>query len=165
MNLEQIVKILNENLDRLWAAWPCKLLLGGAFVVLEKHVTVFISFALIVCIDLFAKLMALSYKRLEKDMSGRPTAMDAIKGIPAAHRDGVINSYAMRTRFAEKIGVYLLLVAAGALVDFSVGRSEFANLIIAYLASSELLSVVENLDEAGVSAVHDLAALVKRKRG
>ncbi len=165
MNLEQIVKILNENLDRLWVAWPCKLLLGGAFVVLEKHVTVFISFALIVCIDLFAKLMALSYKRLEKDMSGRPTALDAIRGIPAAHRDGVINSYAMRTRFAEKIGVYLLLVAAGALVDYSVGRSEFANLIIAYLASSELLSVVENLDEAGVSAVHDLAALVKRKRG
>lgn len=165
MDFEQIVKIISENLDRLWAAWPCKLLLGGAFVMMQKHAAIFISFALIVCIDLFAKLIAISYKRLAKDMSGKPTLMDAIRGIPAAHRDGVINSYAMRTRFTEKIGVYLLLVAAGALVDYSVGHSEFANLIIAYLASSELLSVVENLDEAGVSAVHDLAALVKRKRG
>ena len=31
---------------------------------------------------------------------------------------------------------------AGALVDFMLGRSEFANLVIAYLASSELLSIV-----------------------
>ena len=36
--------------------------------------------------------------------------------------------------------------------------------MIAYLASSELLSIVENLDDAGVSAVHDLAGLIKRKR-
>lgn len=125
---------------------------------------VFTAFALIVGIDLFAKLIAISSQRLTKDAETKPSMIVAIKGIPAAHRDGVINSYAMRTRFAEKIGVYLLLVGAGALVDYAVGRSEFANLIVAYLASSELLSIVENLDDAGISAVHDLAALVKRKR-
>ena len=98
-------------------------------------------------------------------MAEKPSLIDSVKGIPAAHRAGVINNYAMRTQFVEQITVYMLLVVAGALVDFMLGRGEFANLVIAYLASSELLSIVENLDDAGVSAVHDLAALVKRRRG
>lgn len=165
MNIEQVTRMFSENLERLWAAWPYKLILGGIFAVLGKHMAVFTAFALIVGIDLFAKLIAISSQRLAKNAETKPSMIAAIKGIPAAHRDGVINSYAMRTRFAEKIGVYLILVVAGALVDYAVGRSEFAQLIIAYLASSELLSIVENLDDAGVSAVRDLAALVKRKRG
>lgn len=124
----------------------------------------FTAFACIVCVDLFAKFIALSYGYLAESMTEKPSLIDSVKGIPAAHRAGVINSYAMRTQFVEKISVYMLLVVAGALVDFMLGRSEFANLIIAYLASSELLSIIENLDDAGVSAVHDLAGLIKRKR-
>lgn len=124
----------------------------------------FTAFACIVCVDLFAKFIALSYGYLAESMTEKPSLIDSVKGIPAAHRAGVINSYAMRTQFVEKISVYMLLVVAGALVDFMLWRSEFANLIIAYLASSELLSIVENLDDAGVSAVHDLAGLIKRKR-
>lgn len=151
--------------DGLYMGWPYKTMLGIVFLALERHLELFTAFACIVCVDLFAKFIALSYGYLAQSMTEKPSLVDSFKGIPAAHRAGVINSHAMRTQFVEKITVYMLLVVAGALVDFMLGRSEFANLVIAYLASSELLSIVENLDDAGVSAVHDLAALLKRRRG
>lgn len=165
MNLNEISIWVGKVFDGLYMGWPYKTMLGIVFLALERHLELFTAFACIVCVDLFAKFIALSYGYLTQSMTEKPSLIDSVKGIPAAHRAGVINSYAMRTQFAEKISVYMLLVVAGALVDFMMWRSEFANLVIAYLASSELLSIVENLDEAGVSAVHDLAALVKRRRG
>lgn len=165
MNLNEISIWVGKVFDGLYIGWPYKTALGIVFLALERHLELFTVFACIVCVDLFAKFIALSYGYLAESMTEKPSLIDSVKGIPAAHRAGVINSYAMRTQFVEKISVYMLLVVAGALVDFMLGRSEFANLIIAYLASSELLSIIENLDDAGVSAVHDLAALVKRRRG
>lgn len=165
MNLNEISIWVGKVFDGLYIGWPYKTALGIVFLALERHLEFFTAFACIVCVDLFAKFIALSYGYLAESMTEKPSLIDSVKGIPAAHRAGVINSYAMRTQFVEKISVYMLLVVAGALVDFMLGRSEFANLIIAYLASSELLSIIENLDDAGVSAVHDLAALVKRRRG
>lgn len=165
MNLNEISIWVGKVFDGLYMGWPYKTMLGIVFLALERHIELFTAFACIVCVDLFAKFIALSYGYLTQSMTEKPSLIDSVKGIPAAHRAGVINSYAMRTQFVEKISVYMLLVVAGALVDFMMWRSEFANLVIAYLASSELLSIVENLDEAGVSAVHDLAALVKRRRG
>lgn len=165
MNLNEISIWVGKVFDGLYMGWPYKTMLGFVFLALERHLELFTAFACIVCVDLFAKFIALSYGYLAQSMTEKPSLIDSVKGIPAAHRAGVINSYAMRTQFVEKISVYMLLVVAGALVDFMLARSEFANLVIAYLASSELLSIVENLDDAGVSAVHDLAALVKRRRG
>lgn len=165
MNLNEISIWVGKVFDGLYMGWPYKTALGIVFLALERHLELFTAFACIVCVDLFAKFIALSYGYLTQSMPEKPSLVDSFKGIPAAHRAGVINSHAMRTQFVEKITVYMLLVVAGALVDFMLGRSEFANLVIAYLASSELLSIVENLDDAGVSAVHDLAALVKRRRG
>ena len=165
MNLNESSIWVGKVFDGLYMGWPYKTMLGIVFLALERHLELFTAFACIVCVDLFAKFIALSYGYLTQSMPEKPSLVDSFKGIPAAHRAGVINSHAMRTQFVEKITVYMLLVVAGALVDFMLGRSEFANLVIAYLASSELLSIVENLDDAGVSAVHDLAALVKRRRG
>lgn len=164
MNLNEISIWVGRVFDGLYIGWPYKTMLGIVFLALGRHLELFTEFACIVCVDLFAKFIALSYGYLTESMAEKPSLIDSVKGIPAAHRAGVINSYAMRTQFIEKISVYMLLVVAGALVDFMLGRSEFANLVIAYLASSELLSIVENLDDAGVSAVHDLAGLIKRKR-
>lgn len=164
MNLNEISIWVGKVLDGLYIGWLYKTALGIVFLALERHLELFTAFTCIVFVDLFAKFIALSYGYLAESMTEKPSLIDSVKGLPAAHRAGVINSYAMRTQFVEKISVYMLLVVAGALVDFMLGRSEFANLIIAYLASSELLSIVENLDDAGVSAVHDLAGLIKRKR-
>ena len=165
MNLNEISIWVGKVFDGLYIGWPYKTALGIVFLALERHLELFTAFACIVCVDLFAKFIALSYGYLAQSMTEKPSLVDSFKGIPAAHRAGVINSHAMRTQFVEKISVYMLVVVAGALVDFMLGRSEFAYLVIAYLASTEFLSVIENLDDAGVSALHGLVSLVKRKTG
>ena len=70
----------------------------------------------------------------------------------------------MKTQFAGKIAAYILLVISAGLADFLIGHVNFAQIVIAYLASTELLSIVENLDDAGVSMVHDLATLIKKRK-
>lgn len=146
--------------------WPYKILMGFLFIILSKHVILFAAFAAVVAIDLFVKFIALSYGMLKDKGMESPSLVDSIKAIPAAHRDRVINSGKMKTQFVGKMIIYIILVMTGGLADILIGGSvNFAELIVAYLASTEVLSIVENLDDAGVSALHDLVLIIKRKRG
>ena len=160
----QIYNYADRAICSIPDGWPYKMLMGILFITLSKHVMLFTAFAAAVAIDLFAKFIALSYHWLVENKVENPSLLDAIRGIPAAHRARVINSHEMKTQFAGKIAVYMILITAGGLVDYMVGHSNFAQIVIAYLASTELLSIVENLDDAGVSAVHDLATLIKKRR-
>ena len=67
------------------------------------------------------------------------------------------------------MATYMILVMAALLVDndlMLMGRSAIATtLIITYLSMTELLSMVENLDEAGVSALHQLTDILRGRRG
>ncbi|WP_307973753.1 phage holin family protein [uncultured Dialister sp.] len=64
---------------------------------------------------------------------------------------------------------YLLLVLAAVLVDNGLellGKASMATtLVVTYLSMTELLSMVENLDEAGVSALHQLSEILRGRRG
>lgn len=146
--------------------WPLKLLGGVVLISLSRHLTLFTAFTLVVALDLFAKFIALAYEMLKSEGKQTPSVVDSIKAIPAAHRARIINSHEMKTQFAGKIIVYILLVMAGELTDVLVGGNvNFSQMVVAYLASTEILSIIENLDDAGVSAVHGLAALIHRKTG
>lgn len=149
--------------------WILKVVASGVFLLLARHMALFTLFAIVVMIDLFSKFLALSHQMEVNEGREDVSLIAALYGIPEAHRRGIINSYAMKTRFLGKMFMYMLVVIAGGSVDaliiISGGRSEFCMLIISYLAATELLSIIENLDDAGVSAVHDLVALIKRKRG
>lgn len=149
--------------------WLVKILASGLFLLLARHMAAFTLFAIVVTIDLFSKFLALSHKMEVDEGRENLSIVDAIRGIPEAHRRGIINSYAMKTQFCTKILVYMLVVGGAGIVDALLipcgGRSEFVLLAISYLAATELLSIVENLDDAGVSAVHGLVTLIKRKRG
>ena len=95
--------------------------------------------------------------------------MEEIKAIPLAHRQGVISSDVMKTRFIGKIIVYIIIVISSGFADMVLaylGKPDFfITLAIGYLAASELLSIVENLDEAGVDGLKDLIELIgKAKR-
>lgn len=160
----QIYNAADRAICGISDGWPYKIIMGILFIALSKHVMLFTAFVAVVAIDLFAKFIALSYHWLVENHVENPSLLDSIRGIPAAHRARIINSHEMKTQFAGKILAYMILVTAGGLVDFLVGHASFAQVVIAYLASTELLSIIENLDDAGVSAVHDLAALVKRRR-
>lgn len=146
--------------------WPLKLLGGVVLISLSRHLTLFTAFTLVVALDLFAKFIALSYQMLKEGGMETPSLVDSIRAIPVAHRARIINSHEMKTQFAGKIIVYILLVMAGGLADILIGgHINFAQMVVAYLASTEVLSIIENLDDAGVSAVHGLATLIRRKMG
>lgn len=144
--------------------WPFKLAGGAILLIIARHAILFTAFTDLVAIDLFAKFIALSYEMLKAQGKENPSLLESIEAIPEAHRQRIINSHEMKTQFIGKIIVYILAVIAAALVDFMIGHLNFSQIVIAYLASTELLSIIENLDDAGVSAVHELVGLIKRKR-
>ena len=144
-----------------------KLLASSILVAIGYHAALFFAFGMVVFFDLFTRWLAISHKRLI-DMREDGGLINAFFGIPAAHRAGLINSYVMRKTFFSKMFTYLLLIFVASLVDYMVCRSGgnaiASSTVITYLAMTELLSVVENLDEARVSAVHDLIQAIKDRR-
>ena len=112
--------------------------------------------------------MSLSYKRLQ-GMGQTPSVMQIIGGIEAARAEGLISSEVMKHRFVGKLIVYILCVLAAVLVDvcmIALHQPPWAvPLVAGYLVVTELLSICENLNDAGIEAVGEIAALVKRRRG
>lgn len=145
--------------------WPFKLAGGALLLIIARHAMLFTAFTALVGIDLFAKFIALSYEMLKAQGVENPSFVESIKAIPEAHRQRIINSHEMKTQFLGKILMYIFSVIAAGFADYMIGHVNFGQIVIAYLASSELLSIIENLDGAGVSAVHDLVSLIKRRRG
>lgn len=144
--------------------WPFKLAGGAILLIIARHAMLFTAFTALVAIDLFAKFIALSYEMLKAQGVENPSFVESIKSIPEAHRQRIINSHEMKTQFLGKILMYIFAVITAGLADFMIGHANFSQIVIAYLASTELLSIIENLDDAGVSAVHELVGLIKRKR-
>lgn len=160
----QIYGYAYKSICSITTGWPFKLAGGAVLLIIARHAALFTAFSLLVAIDLFAKFIALSCSMVKARGAESPSLLDSIKAIPEAHRQRIINSHEMKTQFVGKIIVYILAVIAAALVDFMVGHLNFSQMVIAYLASTELLSIIENLDDAGVSALADLADVVKRRR-
>lgn len=164
--MEQIYMYADKAICAISDGWPFKLLGGVVLISVSRHLTLFTAFTMVVALDLFAKFIALSYGMLKSGGMESPSLVDSIKDIPAAHRARIINSHEMKTQFAGKIIVYILLVMAGGLADILIdGHVNFSQMVVAYLASTEVLSIIENLDDAGVSAVHGLATLIHKKMG
>lgn len=160
----QIYGYAYKSICNITTDWPFKLAGGAVLLIVARHAALFTAFSLLVALDLFTKFIALSYELIKAQGDDEPSLFDAVKAIPEAHRQRVINSYEMRTKFTRKIITYIIVVMAAGIVDFMIGHANFGPMVIAYLASAELLSIVENLDDAGVSAVHDLVAIIKRRR-
>lgn len=138
-------------------------------ILLHKHSVLFLAFSALVFIDCFTRWMSLSYKRLQKVGMSAPTVMQIITGIKAARADGLISSEVMKHRFVGKIIVYILCVLAAVLVDvcmITLQQPVWAvPLVAGYLVVTELLSICENLNDAGIEAVQGLVNVIKKRRG
>lgn len=161
----QIYGYAYKTVCRIPDEWPFKLAGGAVLMVLARHAMLFTAFTALVAIDLFAKFIALSYEMLKAQGVENPSFVESIKSISEAHRQRIINSHEMKTKFLGKILMYIFAVITAGLADFMIGHVNFGQIVIAYLASTEFLSVIENLDDAGVSALHGLVSLVKRNTG
>lgn len=168
MELSHFFEVLERSAARLGEYWQAKVVVAGILAVIQFHLELLALFTLLIIIDLVTKWIELAYNVIKKE-DYKPDIVESIKAIPKAHRMGIISSRKMKTQFCGKIIVYTLVVFAGNIMDTMTTHAHGYGLVmplcISYLAASELLSIIENLDDAGVSAVHDLAALIKRRRG
>ena len=136
-------------------------------LLLHKHAVLFMVFTALVFLDCFTRWMSLSYKRLQ-GMGQTPTVLQIIGGIEAAHTEGLISSEVMKHRFVGKVIVYILCVLTAVLVDLAMITLHqpvwAVPLVAGYLVITELLSICENLNDAGIEAVKGLIDIVKKKR-
>lgn len=138
-------------------------------ILLHKHAVLFMAFTALVFIDCFTRWMSLSYKRLQQTGVEFPTVMQIIIGIKAARSEGLISSEVMKHRFVGKVIVYILCVFAAVLVDLAMITLQqpvwAVPLVAGYLVITELLSICENLNDAGIEAVQGLVNVIKKRRG
>ena len=72
-------------------------------------------------------------------------------------------------RRLKKIFVYLLIVISAGIGDYVftiLGKTTlWVSLAVGYLSATEILSILENLNDAGVDGLTNLISLVKNRQG
>ena len=166
MEFDQFSEAISKAASRLGNYWEVKIIASGMLAAAQFHLELVSLFVILIVIDLATKWIELAHNTIKTD-DYTPSLVESIKAIPQAHRMGVISSKAMKVQFCGKIIVYVIVVMAGSIMDTMTEQVHRFGLVmplcVSYLAASEFLSIIENLDDAGISAVHNLAALVKRK--
>lgn len=163
MDFNILYEYTRQGVRTLGAGWFEKAAAASIGAMLQMHAELMCAFIILIILDLATKWLALA-----KPLTADGTLAEEICMIPEAHRRGLISSDVMKTRFVSKIMMYMLIAFASGVVDFMFKDMHmpafFMTVCIGYLAATELLSVVENLNDAGVPALADLADVVKRKR-
>ena len=146
-------------------------LVGAGIVggVRSMHGQLLLAFVSLIIIDLITKWIALSKEYLTKKKRRKNTTLwQCVTAIPAARKVGYIKSEPMKHRFLGKIIVYLLVVFAGALADnimVTMSKPQWAVLLlVGYLSITELISILENLEDAGVEEAGQLHDILEKKR-
>ena len=170
MNFDALKFATFNAAQTLWQGISYKSIAAAILaILLHKHAVLFMAFSALVFIDCFTRWMSLSYKRLQQHGTSAPTVMQIITGINAARSEGLISSEVMKHRFVGKLIVYILCVLAAVLVDvcmIALHQPSWAvPLVAGYLVVTELLSICENLNDAGIEAAQGLVNVIKKRRG
>lgn len=167
MELNTLLIYTQKAVSRLIDGWPFKIAVGCIIALVQFHLELITLFAVLIVIDLMTKWLALSYGFIKTENS-EPTVIDAIHSMPAAHRAGIISSRQMKYQFLMKMGIYIVVTIASGITDIMISSlnhpAVLMELCISYLAASELLSIIENLNDAGVSVLSGLVQLIKARR-
>lgn len=152
----------------LCTGWSYKAAVTAIMVLLlHKHAILLYAFSVLVFLDCLTKWIAIARNHLLQQGEDNPSLWQACCAIPAARAAGEIKSEVMKHRFLGKICVYLLCVMAAASADLimvELAQPTWAvGTIIGYLTATELLSIVENLDAAGVEAAQGLVTIIKKR--
>lgn len=170
MNYKLFYDSATGAMHTLYAGWSYKVTAAAILtLLLHKHAVLFYAFSLLVFLDCLTKWIAIARDYLIEQGQHEPTLLQAFCAIPAARNAGEIKSDVMKHRFLGKISVYLLCVMAAASADLIMVEllkpTWAVNTIVGYLTCTELLSIIENLNAAGVEAAGGLLAIVSKKRG
>lgn len=147
---------IERFLNSLLSYWEVKLIAASIAGLVIHQAFLFCAFAALVWLDCMTRWVAIAY-----NYSGQRGLWVAIRSIPAAHRARAISSTAMRRGLFDKMINYIILVICALLADYEAGTPVFVNLIVSYLSATEFLSIVENLNDAGISALSGLIDIIK----
>lgn len=164
--IHTILVEIQKNFNSLMDNFVIKIIGSSVVIMLVYHSMLCALFAIVVCLDLYTRWIALTKKYLESE-DKESSLLDCIKSMNTARKAGFINSYMMRKCFVSKMLTYFIAVFGAFIVDtilVKIGtKPMMVTTALGYLATTEMLSVVENLDEAGVAMVHDLVEILKGK--
>ena len=157
---------IDESFEKLLDGFPLKILGGFLLIHVDKHLSLFLLFALLIFLDCFTRWMAISYRRL-KEYGLTVGLLDAIRGIGAARRERLIRSDVMKKRGVEKLILYDLAILTSILVDALMEEAGAADIsmtpmAVSYLTMTEALSILENLQDAGGKGAGELLKRLKK---
>lgn len=136
---------------------------------------IFALFIVLIVMDILTRCMAMS-ALLWRNMYGpeivkrRGNLLNYIKWTWQAHEWRYIDSSALRDGFWSKVITYFILLVVATCGDQILRVSHIPPFVLiifcGVLVCTEVLSILENLGECGVSSVRDIKSLIqKRKEG
>lgn len=153
--------------NSLTELFPFKFISSLFLLALGDHTLMFLAFSILVGTDIVSRWIAISYQMIASENSSA-TLWKSIITIPEARRKGLIKSSVMKEQGLSKLFLYLLCVITGGMTDFllnTIGESGgFTPLVIGYLTSTEALSIVENLADAGAPGAGEIVKKLKNKK-
>ncbi len=165
----EIYDLIIKSAKNISNLWPIKIIFSIFLATLySMHMKLISVFAGLVLLDLLSKWIALAYK-YKKDTTAAPIGFaQSIWSIPKARRAGYIRSNVMKKQFVAKMAIYILVVLGATLVDFAMVTLKeptmLVVLVVGYLTATEFISILENLQEAGVKEASLLKDLVEKIR-
>jgi phage-related holin len=168
MDKAQLLESIYHSAGHIADAWAFKLvasfLVGALF---NLHVQLLLLFALMVIVDLATKWFALAKTYLVDNGTPDPDSWQVFTSMRKARQAGYIKSDVMKHRFLGKIIIYMTVTFVAAVLDMffkMLDKPEFGVVLtVGYLAITEFLSILENLQSAGVKEASQLHDLIERK--
>ena len=150
-------------------AWAVKLAASFLLSVFaSREGSILLIFFALVFIDLFTRWIALTRRFLDDIGAEHRGLWACLTCMMAARAAGYIQSAPMKHRFAGKFLWYMLMCGVALLLDRNFqafgDAGGFVKLFVIYMGISEAMSVLENLQEAGVEQAGGLLDLIKARR-
>ena len=170
MDIYELSVSLQKSVTTLADCWLFKLVVSAYLAIAGSvHGNALGAFVMLIFLDLFTRWVAIGRKHLiDTGNNGEnPNIYDSLMDIPAAFKAGYINSSSMKHRFAGKLILYGALTIMAANVDILlVAVSENPVMMKTtwiYLVATEVMSILENLREAGVEQAGSILVFIRGK--
>ena len=160
---------MGKYFDSILSYFEYKLPLAiWAAVWTDNYAILFVLFIALECLDIATRWLALSYQ-CHKDMYPQtPCSLwTAFKFMWQARKWRYIKSDGLRDGFCDKTLLYLLLLALAGVVDAVLNIAHaprvLTSVIATVLATTEALSILENMADCNVAIVKTIREEVKKK--
>lgn len=133
------------------------------------HVEMLFIFGIIVALDILTRWLACSRELWISLYPQTPcTLYDCFSFLWQSHRWRFFDSNKMRKGFWSKMLTYIILMLVSGLADWMIGvyggKRYILMIVIYILTATEVISCLENLEEAGVSIASEIKKIVKTKK-